>query len=173
MNNRMFRLILVNSFSLIRVPMAVFATYQIANKQWAWSVVVLLIGVATDLVDGRLARKWNVVTKSGHWIDAYSDRLLLISPIAGMTAAGDIPIWLGLGLVIGLFVADAIAEPFELMRVVWWPLCYAVIVYGLWIHSSVPVRTASITGFTLALAAMLIIKKDEVARVKHKLLGVK
>lgn len=44
-----------------------------------WRIVLLLIAVVTDFLDGRLARRWNVVSSFGTIIDPIGDKALALA----------------------------------------------------------------------------------------------
>lgn len=46
-----------------------------------WRIVLLLIAVITDFLDGRLARRWNVVSSFGTIIDPIGDKALALACI--------------------------------------------------------------------------------------------
>jgi len=48
--------------------------------------VLFLIAAATDYVDGRLARSWNVVTTLGAFLDTTADKLLVATAMLGLVA---------------------------------------------------------------------------------------
>ena len=59
-----------------------------------WSAgVVFLVGAATDGVDGYLARRWHVQTKTGQWLDPLADKALVAAPIITLAAQGEFPVW--------------------------------------------------------------------------------
>jgi phosphatidylglycerophosphate synthase len=164
------RYVLVNLVSAFRIVAAVIALGAIAFGIW-WPIasLFLLAGLASDFVDGYLARKWQVTSGFGAIWDAQTDRLLLISPILGMGVYGDIPRWLTLVLIAGLYAADEFAEHFELMRVVWWPLCYATILYGLVRHATIAEVIFLITIFAIVTVVILATHTSEIKRVWRKL----
>lgn len=136
------RKLMVNVISFTRFPAAAVVVWLVAGGRWGWAVLILLVGLASDLLDGRLARRWQAVTRFGYHLDGQSDRALLLAPIVGMAVAGDLPWWGAIALAIGLHIADLVSDSFEIMRMFWWPLCYAVILYGFW-QSELVSRLAS------------------------------
>ena len=49
------------------------------EQQWGISFYLFLVAACTDLIDGALARWWNVKTFLGACLDALADKLLLLS----------------------------------------------------------------------------------------------
>jgi CDP-diacylglycerol--glycerol-3-phosphate 3-phosphatidyltransferase len=70
----MYRLI-PNVLSTTRVVMA--PCLLVCPPQWR--VVLLLIAVVTDFLDGRLARRWNAVSSFGTIIDPIGDKALALA----------------------------------------------------------------------------------------------
>ena len=51
-------------------------------KKYKISLILVIIACITDLFDGKLARKWNTVTKTGAKLDALCDKIFAIGLIA-------------------------------------------------------------------------------------------
>lgn len=56
------------------------------------ALLVLALGGATDYLDGKLARRWNQVTRLGQMLDPTADRLYIIATLVGLTARDIIPL---------------------------------------------------------------------------------
>ena len=83
--NVRFHSLFVNALTFSRVPL-IFAFMACAvvaecRQSWPWivpaSVCMLLAGI-TDLLDGRLARRWNVVSTFGKLADPLMDKVFFI-----------------------------------------------------------------------------------------------
>lgn len=68
-----------NILSSLRLlsPLALFPLTIVGN--YAIGSVILAFSFLTDMIDGHLARKWNVVSNLGAKLDAIADKLMLIS----------------------------------------------------------------------------------------------
>ena len=137
----------------------------VANGKWGVATPLLLLGFASDLLDGYLARSWGATSKWGGRLDAQADRLLLVSPVAGMAASGDISAIAATLLIVGVWLADLVASKHEMMRLIWWPIFYALVAWGVWTHSSQTARLVFLTAAAFAMAAVLIVKRDEVRKI--------
>jgi CDP-diacylglycerol--glycerol-3-phosphate 3-phosphatidyltransferase len=51
------------------------------------------VGAWTDLLDGYLARRWRISTRTGAWLDPLADKLLVGAPIVTLAALGRFPVW--------------------------------------------------------------------------------
>jgi CDP-diacylglycerol--glycerol-3-phosphate 3-phosphatidyltransferase len=58
-----------------------------------FAAVVFAIGGWTDLLDGYLARRWKVSTRTGAWLDPLADKLLVGAPVITLAALGRFPVW--------------------------------------------------------------------------------
>ena len=55
--------------------------------------IVFVVGAATDGVDGYLARRWDVKTRTGQWLDPLADKALVAAPIITLAIQGEFPVW--------------------------------------------------------------------------------
>jgi CDP-diacylglycerol--glycerol-3-phosphate 3-phosphatidyltransferase len=63
-----------------------------AETRWA-AFVVFVVGALSDLVDGYLARRHEMTTSVGAWLDPLSDKLFVIVPAAVLSINGEFPWW--------------------------------------------------------------------------------
>jgi CDP-diacylglycerol--glycerol-3-phosphate 3-phosphatidyltransferase len=63
------------------------------NHDWTAAAVVFLLAAATDFVDGRLARRWQVTTKLGSFLDTTADKLLVSTTLIGLVAVNRASAW--------------------------------------------------------------------------------
>ena len=70
--------------------------------------LLAFIGAWTDYFDGMLARKWNVTSKLGAFLDTIADKLFLTSILLGLTIVGRVGVWVTLLLISREFVITAL-----------------------------------------------------------------
>jgi CDP-diacylglycerol--glycerol-3-phosphate 3-phosphatidyltransferase len=62
-------------------------------KDCAWAAIVYSAAAITDLLDGYLARRMNVVSVLGKFLDPLADKLLVMASLVYMVPMGRIPEW--------------------------------------------------------------------------------
>lgn len=77
---------------LLGVPL--FLWLLLAREAEIWAVVVLIVGGATDWLDGFLARTWNQRSRLGQVLDPLADRLYILATLIGFAIRGIVPWWL-------------------------------------------------------------------------------
>lgn len=79
-------------FLLIGVYVSIYFNQGLAyNKIWAF--VVFLVAGLTDVLDGYIARRYNLVTKWGKLMDPLADKLMLITVLITLYIDGRVPLW--------------------------------------------------------------------------------
>ena len=100
----MFRVILIPFFVLF---MLVDITLY---DKWI-ALAIFIIASLTDLLDGKIARKYNLVTNFGKFMDPLADKLLVCSALICLVALARIPAW----IVIVIIAREFIISGFRLI----------------------------------------------------------
>ena len=82
-------------FRVILVPFFVFFLLESENYNWFKWIALVIFAVAslTDLLDGKIARKYNLVTTFGKFMDPLADKLLVCSALIALIPLEAIPAW--------------------------------------------------------------------------------
>ncbi len=132
---------LPNKLTIFRAILIVpFVILLLGNaNEWSWfmsvfgriteyvdfvALAIFIIASLTDLLDGKIARKYNLVTNFGKFMDPLADKLLVCSALIALVEMGRIPSW----VVIIIISREFIISGFRLIasdnRVVisasWW-----------------------------------------------------
>lgn len=100
----LFRVILIPFFVLF---MLVDIT---AYNKWI-ALAIFIVASLTDLLDGKIARKYNLVTNFGKFMDPLADKLLVCSALICLVALNKIPAW----IVIIIIAREFIISGFRLI----------------------------------------------------------
>ena len=89
---------LPNKLTVLRmimiVPFVFFMLTNTAGDMSKWIALALfVIASLTDLLDGKIARKYNLVTNFGKFMDPLADKLLVCAAMICLVEMGKIPSW--------------------------------------------------------------------------------
>lgn len=83
-----------NVLSFLRLIGVPFFFALIWTSHDVAAVVLLAVASLTDLLDGRIARRFNQISKLGEMLDPAADRLYIFATVLGLAVRGIIPWWL-------------------------------------------------------------------------------
>ncbi len=88
---------ILSAMRLVGIP--VFLWLILVPQADGWAIVVLALAGISDYLDGKIARKWNQISRVGQILDPLADRLYILATLIGLLIRGIIPWWLVLVLV--------------------------------------------------------------------------
>ena len=100
----MFRVILIPFF-------VVFLLVDITSVDKWIALAIFIVASLTDLLDGKIARKYNLVTNFGKFMDPLADKLLVCSALICLVALNRVPAW----IVIVIIAREFIISGFRLI----------------------------------------------------------
>ena len=112
---------LPNMISLARLLSVPFNVWLMLIDQWHLALVVFCLAGLSDAVDGFLAKRFNMQSRLGQYLDPIADKVLLVSVFIVLGVQQHLPLWLVILvvsrdiLIVGglflLFVMDQFYEP--------------------------------------------------------------
>jgi CDP-diacylglycerol---glycerol-3-phosphate 3-phosphatidyltransferase len=75
------------------IPVVLLLLDRGTPKDCVWAAIVYSLAAITDLLDGYLARRMNVVSMLGKFLDPLADKLLVMASLVFMIPMGRIPEW--------------------------------------------------------------------------------
>lgn len=102
-------------FRVILIPVfCVFMLVDITGDADKWiALAIFIIASLTDLLDGKIARKYNLVTDFGKFMDPLADKLLVCSAMILLVDLEKIPSW----IVVIIIAREFIISGFRLIAV--------------------------------------------------------
>jgi CDP-diacylglycerol--glycerol-3-phosphate 3-phosphatidyltransferase len=80
-------------FRIAAVPFIVALLYFPGPTTCLLAALFFLIAVLTDLADGFIARKYNLITNFGKFLDPLADKILIASVLIMLSSLGWVPAW--------------------------------------------------------------------------------
>ncbi len=109
---------LPNKLTVLRVIMIpFFVLFMLVpvfgeNSKWV-AVGIFIVASLTDLLDGKIARKYNLVTDFGKFMDPLADKLLVCSAMICLVGLQKLPSW----IVVVIIAREFIISGFRLIAV--------------------------------------------------------
>ena len=100
---------LPNKLTVLRVILipffVVFMLVNILGAYDKWiALAIFIVASLTDLLDGKIARKYNLVTNFGKFMDPLADKMLVCSALICLTALDRLPAWITIVIICRDFV---------------------------------------------------------------------
>jgi len=102
---------LPNTISMLRIGVIPVLFFLLLSPGKVMSLVIAILFIAaalTDLLDGYIARKYQIVTTMGKFLDPIADKLIVNTAMIMMIPISRIPAWIVAVIVIRDFAVDGI-----------------------------------------------------------------
>lgn len=102
---------LPNTISMLRIGVIPILFFLLLDPGKVMSLVIAILFIAaalTDLLDGYIARKYQIVTTMGKFLDPIADKLIVNTAMIMMIPISRIPAWIVAVIVIRDFAVDGI-----------------------------------------------------------------
>lgn len=157
-----------NIFTLIRILLSPVIIWQMYCRNWNWAFGFFVIGAITDLLDGYLARLFDIQTNLGRMLDPVADKIFLGSSFFSLsfisTPSFHIPFWFvylllfrEFVLLFGCMLLFMLKTNFEVQPIMWgklttvFQILFIVWIFFCYFFNWIPLRTYNVSLVLLAI----------------------
>ena len=84
---------MITSLRFFLVPIFIAVFYSSSENSLLYATLIFALAGITDMLDGYIARKYDLVTKLGIALDPLADKLMQLTVLITFTTKGYIPLW--------------------------------------------------------------------------------
>lgn len=139
-----------NILSIIRFILIPFILHSIFVGNYILGFIIFTLSGITDVVDGVIARKFNLISNVGKLIDPLADKLTQISVLAALVTVNIIPVWILVIVVLKeliMVVGASFLYGKDLVVYSKWYGKLATVLFYLAIVTSLLIKQFNVTGF--------------------------
>ena len=119
---------IANKITLVRIFLVpfflIFKLTDFTPYNAIIAFAIFVIATITDKIDGTIARKYNLVTDFGKFLDPIADKLLVSSALICLTTDGTVPAWITIVIIGREFIVSAFrlvcADTGKTVAASWW-----------------------------------------------------
>ena len=100
-----------NWLCFVRIALIPVFSVLFIKEQYIAAFITMIVAALTDVFDGKIARKYNLITDFGKFMDPLADKLLVCSALIALSDLNRIPAW----IVIVIIARDFIISGFRLI----------------------------------------------------------
>ncbi|MGO1712087.1 MAG: CDP-alcohol phosphatidyltransferase family protein [Senegalia sp. (in: firmicutes)] len=89
---------MISVFRILLVPIYLLVFFSNLENRFILAGLIFILAGISDVLDGNIARKYNLTTKLGALLDPVADKLMLFAVLISYTVEKIIPIWILLAL---------------------------------------------------------------------------
>lgn len=99
---------LLGVFRIVATPLLMWLVW--VNLPWGYvsAVVLLIVMAVSDFLDGNLARRWQVVSPLGVFLDTISDKIFVMGALLPLIELGKLSSWIALVIVVREFAVSGL-----------------------------------------------------------------
>ncbi len=96
---------LPNRLAILRIFLIPFFVFFMLSDFSKWiALIIFVVASLTDMLDGKIARKYNLVTDFGKFMDPLADKLLVCSALICLVELKRIPAWIVIAIISREFI---------------------------------------------------------------------
>mgnify|MGYP001619097329 CR=1 FL=1 len=95
---------------ILVIPVFVWSTYNGSPLYSLVAASIFTLAAVTDVVDGFLARRWNMITVVGKLLDPLADKLIVAAALVMMVRLARIPAWVVIILLSREFIVTGLRQ---------------------------------------------------------------
>lgn len=99
---------LLGLFRIVTTPLLVWLILSMQPGLYLWAAFLLLVMALSDMADGRLARRLNVVSPLGIFLDTISDKIFIAGALLPMVETGLLSSWVAFVIIIREFTISGV-----------------------------------------------------------------
>ena len=84
---------IITSIRFLLVPIYILVFYSDMNNSLLYATLIFALAGITDMLDGYIARKYDLITKLGTVLDPLADKLMQLTVLVTFTSKNYIPMW--------------------------------------------------------------------------------
>ena len=120
---------LPNKLTMLRVLLVpffvAFLLMEPEHEDFKWIALAIFIAASvTDMLDGMIARRFQLITNFGKFADPLADKMLVCSALVCLSVLGWVPVWMTLIVIIREFIISGFrliaAEQGKVIAASWW-----------------------------------------------------
>ena len=105
---------LPNKLTVLRVILVPFFVFFLLGADWIGSfspyiaLIIFIVASLTDMLDGKIARKYNLITNFGKFMDPLADKCLVTAAMLWFVEIGHMPGWALLIVIVREFAVSGL-----------------------------------------------------------------
>ncbi len=163
---------IITTFRLFLIP--TFAYFLLLADNWEIACAIFLISGVSDVIDGIIARKCNMITETGKVYDPLVDKLMQITVLFALFAKNFIPFWVVLIIIAKELIMIMVALALYLKQIIvhskWYGKVTTVVFYAvifiLVIHNNIPIAVQTVLLAALV-GSMLLSATGYLIQIKN------